>query len=192
VPADTLTLGLTAAAIAARLFVSGVLLAAATHKLKNRLEFSGIIAQYRLVPKGTENVVAVLSALLEVVAALCLLFTPLIGAVLAAGLLLGYAVAIGINLLRGRRHIDCGCGGDSTPISVALVWRNLVMVALLGCIGFPISETAIPAVTTAGSMSSLLLGSMFALGLGALYVCYNQLLVNAGIYRRLWLGEDNR
>lgn len=194
-PVDTLTpgaLGLCAAAIAARLFVSGVLLSAAAHKLTNRLEFSGIVAQYRLVPRGTENLVAALTALLEIVAALCLLFAPLVGAALAAGLLLGYALAMGVNLQRGRRHIDCGCGGDSTPLSLSLVGRNLAMVGLLGCIGLPVTEAAIPAGTVAGSTPSLVLGSLFALGLGALYVCYNQLQVNAGIYRRLWLGENNR
>jgi len=40
-----------------------------------------------------------------------------------------------------------------------------------------------------GVESSIILGLGFALGLGALYLCYNQLQTNAGIYRRLWLGE---
>ncbi len=34
-----------------------------------------------------------------------------------------------------------------------------------------------------------MMGIVFALGLSALYLCYNQLQANAGIYRRLWLGE---
>ena len=86
-------------------------------------------------------------------------------------------LAIGINLQRGRQHIDCGCGGDSVPLSPGLVWRNLTMVLLLGCLLYP--SLAAPTATIQ------LLGCAFALGLCALYVCYNQLQANAGIYRRL-------
>lgn len=177
----TLDLGITAAAIGVRLFVGGVFLLAASHKLTNRLEFSGILRQYRLLPKGSEAAASVAVPMLELCAALMLLFAPPFGAVLAAGLLASYALAIGINLQRGRQHIDCGCGGDSVPLSPGLVWRNLTMVLLLGALLYP-SLTAPTAITQ-------LIGSAFALGLCALYICYNQLQANAGIYRRLWLGE---
>jgi len=145
------------------------------------LEFSGILAQYKLLPKGSEVAASAVVPAVEVIAALLLLFAPEVGAIIAAGLLGGYAVAIGVNLQRGRQHIDCGCGGDSVPLSPGLVWRNLAMILLLGCV-FAASSAATSATT-------YLLGSAFALGLCALYVCYNQLQANAGIYRRLWLGE---
>lgn len=179
--ADPVVLSLTTAALGARLFVAGVFLAAASHKLANRLEFQGVVGQYKLLPRGSEGAASILVPILELATALALLFAPLTGALLAATLLAGYALAIAINLQRGRQHIDCGCGGDSVPLSPGLVWRNLAMVTLLGCIPFA---------STAGLTALvLLLGSAFALGLGALYVCYNQLQANAGIYRRLWLGE---
>lgn len=53
-----------------------------------------------------------------------------------SALLLGiYALAIGINLIRGRLHIDCGCGfgGKSENaqfISAGLVARNLILMSL--------------------------------------------------------------
>ena len=46
-----------------------------------------------------------------------------------AALVSAYAVAIAINLLRGRHDIDCGCGGASHPLSWGLVARNMVLAA---------------------------------------------------------------
>ncbi len=46
-------------------------------------------------------------------------------------MLLVYAAAVGVNLRRGRRHIDCGCAGPAArrPISGWLVARNVVLAA---------------------------------------------------------------
>src|SRR6202035_1483448 len=52
----------------------------------------------------------------------------------AAAVLLGaFAVAMGINLLRGRRQIDCGCfqGALKQPLRWTLVGRNALLVLLL-------------------------------------------------------------
>ena len=51
----------------------------------------------------------------------------------AAGLLSAFAVAMGINLLRGRRHIDCGCfqGALKQPLRWTLVIRNALLALLL-------------------------------------------------------------
>jgi uncharacterized membrane protein len=53
--------------------------------------------------------------------------TRVAAAVAAASILLIYANAIGLNLWRGRRDIDCGCLTPSsrTPLSPWLVVRNL-------------------------------------------------------------------
>jgi hypothetical protein len=52
----------------------------------------------------------------------------------AAGLLLLFALAMGINLRRGRRHIDCGCFQNALKqtLSWALVMRNVVLALLAG------------------------------------------------------------
>ena len=51
--------------------------------------------------------------------------------VAAAALLAAYGAAIGVNLARGRRHIDCGCVGPAArrPIGGWLVARNGVLAA---------------------------------------------------------------
>ena len=80
-----------------------------------------------------------------------------------------YAGVMTINLLRGRRFIDCGCGGATQPLSVGLVLRNVVL--------------AIAAITALVPAPARPLGwldvvSMAAgvLVLGALYAATNQLL----------------
>jgi hypothetical protein len=51
-------------------------------------------------------------------------------------LLVVYAGAIGANLWRGRRHIDCGCGLGSRaqPISLGLIARNALLIGLCGLV----------------------------------------------------------
>jgi len=169
-------------ATGARLFVAGVFLLAAAHKLLKRLEFEGILGQYKILPTSVVPLFSRIVPGTELLTAALLVAWPAPGVSLAILLLVLYAGAIAINLLRSRRHIDCGCGGESTPLSPALVIRNLSMVVLLG------TFTLVPANHLA-SFSGAVLACLFAVGLSALYVCFNQLLVNAGIYRRLWLGE---
>ncbi|MBW2724378.1 MAG: methylamine utilization protein MauE, partial [Deltaproteobacteria bacterium] len=50
----------------------------------------------------------------------------------AVGVLCLYSLAIGINLARGRRDIDCGCAGPLArqTLHEMLVARNLVYAAL--------------------------------------------------------------
>ena len=53
-------------------------------------------------------------------------------ALTAAGLMALYAAAIGINLWRGRRDIDCGCAGpdQAQPLRPVLLLRNSALVGL--------------------------------------------------------------
>jgi len=55
-----------------------------------------------------------------------------LAALVAAALIALYAAAIGINLWRGRRDIDCGCAGpdQAQPLRPVLLARNAVLVAL--------------------------------------------------------------
>ena len=72
--------------------------------------------------------------LLELLIAFALLvpFSRAIAAVGAAALIALYAAAIGINLWRGRRDIDCGCAGpdQAQPLRPVLLLRNSVLVGL--------------------------------------------------------------
>jgi hypothetical protein len=108
--------------------------AAAMHKLRDLRRFRATLADYQLVPLRFVPLVALGLAGIEAIAAATLVATPArrATALAAAALLLVYGAAIGINLVRGRRHIDCGCAGPaaSRPLSGWLVARNVLLAAL--------------------------------------------------------------
>jgi hypothetical protein len=61
-------------------------------------------------------------------------------AVVAAVLLSVYALAMAVNMLRGRADIDCGCGGQPQLLSPWLLLRNAVLVAGSSLLLAPMSE----------------------------------------------------
>ena len=102
---------------------------AAVHKLRRRGEFLSALAGYQLLPEVGLRFWWLLPVL-ELLAVFELLFSAGASRWLALLLFLLYGAAILINLLRGRRDIDCGCGSDDTPIGWGLVLRNLVLAGL--------------------------------------------------------------
>ncbi|MEK0085864.1 MauE/DoxX family redox-associated membrane protein [Benzoatithermus flavus] len=127
-PALALTLALVLAAIFAT---------AAIAKLKAMSAFVGVVENYRLLPPPLVTPAAWALPPVELLAALGLLFPPTrpFAALVVAALLLLFALAIGINLARGRDRIDCGCfvGLLRQRLSWGLVGRNLVL-ALAGLV----------------------------------------------------------
>ena len=122
VTTDPLVHGAFSVALAA-LFAS-----TAVHKLKDVRSFSETMRQYRLLPEPFVVLFAVVLIKCEMILAigLCLPdWRPLAGFG-AAVLLMLYSMAIAINLVRGRRNIDCGClgPGQRQPISEWLLLRN--------------------------------------------------------------------
>ena len=106
-----------------------VLAPAAWHKLRNRELFAAQLQAYQILPR---RLLALGHALapLEAAAAIALLSgARMAGAAMAGSLLLLYACAMALNLLRGRM-LDCGCGGAPQPLSWGLVVRNLVLVLM--------------------------------------------------------------
>ena len=86
---------------------------AALHKLRFSGEFIGALAGYRLLPPAALGIWWIVP-LLEMLAVVEILFSQGQSRWLALALFALYGAAITINLLRGRQHIDCGCGGDGT------------------------------------------------------------------------------
>jgi len=161
---------------AAAATLAGILLAGSLGKLTGFTDFENAVAGYALLPGMLVRPFALLFAAAEVLAAV-LLLTPAAresGAALAMLLLLAATVGIIANLLRGRRDIDCGCGGfsqRSSGLSWWLVLRNSLLLAL-----------AVPALL-AGHAGTRSLGwidgiSFFGATLAALglYFCLNQLI----------------
>lgn len=113
---------------------------AAAHKLHDRAAFRATFDAYALLPSPLLAPLARAVPLVELVAALLLVVprAAAAGASLAALLLAVYALAMGVNLLRGRRDLDCGCMGPGarSPVGPELVVRNLVLIALALMAGF--------------------------------------------------------
>lgn len=153
-----------------------VLLVGAGHKLADRDGFAGALAQYRLLPEPLLAPMAWLLPLAELVAGLLLL--PVAsrpwGAAAAVALLAVVTGAVVVNLLRGRTHIDCGCGGPEgrQHLSWLLVVRNALLVGL-----------ALGAGTVAPARELVWLDALTVatgtVGLYLLYAAGNQLLANA-------------
>jgi hypothetical protein len=121
----------------ARLILAGVFLAAAAPKLLDPATFATAIANYQAFPDGTVNLIAAVVPALELVGALALL-TPWRrgGALLLAGLLLGFTVLLGVSLARGL-DLSCGCFGaaaNSEPVSPLHLLRNVGLLALAGLV----------------------------------------------------------
>jgi hypothetical protein len=121
--------------LAIRIIATLVFGAAVLGKLGHRQEFTGVLANYRLVPEALVPAVAYLVVGLEiaVVVALSTGFVLAAGAALAVGLLCLFTVAMAINLARGRTKIDCGCFQTTLDhqLSGALVVRNLLLIAAI-------------------------------------------------------------
>ncbi len=106
---------------------------AAGHKLADRGRFLAVLADYDLLPERLVPLAWVMVAAAEVVVVPLLAWPGFrtTGACLAVALLSAYAIAIAVNLLRGRTRIDCGClgFGRRDRITWNMVARNLALVA---------------------------------------------------------------
>jgi hypothetical protein len=125
--------------------VSGLCLlfgTAALHKARAFGDFQESLRSYAILPRGTEAAAAALIIAAEALGACGLWWQPLRApaALLVAGLLCLYAVAIGVNLRRGRTDLDCGChlGGSRQVIATWMVWRNCALCAVTLCLCLPI------------------------------------------------------
>lgn len=101
-------------------------------KLIHQEEFKAALRAYELTLTNTNTFLVRAVPVAELLAGVLLLFfqTQSVAIVLSSCLLASYALAMGINLWRGRSAIDCGCqlGGGRQPISWSLVWRNLLLI----------------------------------------------------------------
>jgi len=152
-----------------------VLLAGAWTKLRDVGGFVFAVGQYRLLPLALAPAAAWSLLAAEGVAGVLLLplATRVAGAWLASAVLSVVTTAVVVNLLRGRRDIDCGCGGPegAQHLSWGLVLRNalLIAAALLAVAGVA------PRDLVWLDRLTVLAG---ALALYGLYAAANQLMVN--------------
>lgn len=103
---------------------------AARHKMSAPRHFEGQLAAYDVLPDVMVKPVAGVLPWIEMALVFLILVpvTRTFAASLSALLLAAYALAMAINLLRGRKDIDCGCGGQPQLLSRWLLLRNAVLV----------------------------------------------------------------
>jgi hypothetical protein len=155
-----------------RVGLGAVFLTAGLAKLLQPAAFAEAVAGYRLLPDRLVGVVARTLPALEVAAGATLaagwLRAPT--ALLLAGLLVAFAAAMAINLLRGR-SIDCGCHGPTgpQPISWPLIARNLgLALAALAVASWPATVQSGGAAAVGAVAVVLLLGVRLAAAAGRL------------------------
>ncbi len=151
-----------------RFVLAAVLILSAAGQWRDRARMHDVVAAYRLLPDRLTAPFALALPIVEVLAALALLVGY--GAV-AAGLFAMFAVAIGINLARGRHDIDCGCGGPALlTLSPALLARNLVLLM-----------ASVVALAPAGGQLETAVAAGQALVILPFYFAGNQLLANRSV-----------
>ncbi len=146
------------------------------HKLKAVAVFKATMNEYQLVPRMLSGVVAVLLITAELLAAI-LVLVPAVrttGLMIMAILLFIYTAGISINLLRGRRNIDCGCSGPASrhELSGWLVLRNLVLLSLVLLATNPLAHRPMNWLDVIVILFSVMVAS-------GLYMGMNQLLAQA-------------
>lgn len=148
-------------------------LLAARHKLSAPARFEAQLAAYRLVPDRMLTPVARLMPWIEIAVALGMLFAvsrPIAG-LMAATLLAVYALAMAVNLMRGRSKIDCGCGDTPQPLSVWLLLRNAVLASGAVLLFAPVATRPL-------GMLDMLFAVLFVAALSLSYTMLEQLSRN--------------
>ena len=170
----------------ARWLLFGIFAVALWHKLGARDAFVAIVDDYRLLPRKAVRAAAATVMALEALVLAGLASSPAArpAAGLAMILLVVYALAIAVNLARGRRDIDCGCTGPATAataghrLSAWLLVRNGALAVLGAVVTLPTTERALIWVDAA----SIVAGAAAAL---LVYVTMDQLIANRPLLNRM-------
>lgn len=163
------------------LLLSWVFLSAAWHKLRRPEHFKVALDGYRLLPFPAHTVHALMVSFAEAAIGVGMLAeqTRATATVTGMFMLIAYALAIGVNLLRGRGDIDCGCSGPAStqPISWHLVARNFLLVTMAAATLVSAPERALGWIDWMTIAFAGLLAVMIYRGSGVLLE--NQLKLNA-------------
>ena len=148
---------------------------AGLHKLRNQQETQQAIDDYEVLPRNLVTPARWVIPLVEIAIAIGLLVPAAskIAAISGAGVLTLYALAMAVNLYRGRRDLECGCsfGTAQQSVSELLVARNILLAALISVAALPASDRLF------GALDGFTLGvSMLAASI--LYATANTLIEN--------------
>ena len=170
----------------AALILSYVFVLAGLHKCRAATEFAATLANYKILPDGLNRQAVYLIPVVEIMTGVALLipFTARMAALSAGMLLCVYIGAIAINLLRGRRNIDCGCGGPAQKqtISEWMIVRNGMLLCLAVIAGSQVDARTLLWFDWLIIVPATVMGCLF-------YNIINQLLVNKDLLKSLTREE---
>jgi uncharacterized membrane protein YphA (DoxX/SURF4 family) len=118
-----------------RLALSALFIMSSIPKIKDKAYFTGVVSNYRILPSVVAKLFGVIFPYLELLIGLLLLLGLFTNEVLLISYLciLVFTVAMLINLLRGRKQIDCGCFGPklSQKIGPIGILRNIILIMIV-------------------------------------------------------------
>ncbi len=161
----------------ATVFIALIFVRAAWHKLSEFTEFTGFVADYKVLPERLVQPASMAIVAAEVLV-VALQFVPggnVFGLALAAAMLSLYAAVMALNIRRGRTFIECGCGGAVQPLAWSLVVRNAVLVLVALSAIF----TGQYALDAAGAITSIISG----VAVWAVFLLAEQIIANSSIAR---------
>jgi hypothetical protein len=162
--------------------LAAIFVQAVVHKIRAWPRFEASLAAYDLLPGSMISFAAGILVVWELVTIAVLVVWTEVGLSLAAILLAIYALAMAINVVRGRTHIDCGCGDEPTPVSWVLVGRNVVLIVFAALSFWQSLDAVVLLPVAAIAFAGLIVAVV-------LYACADQLFANHGRYQRLWSGS---
>ena len=116
---------------------------AAWHKLSDLTAFRIVLHDYHVLPPALVTPATVIVIVTEVGLAATFPWSVSAGAAawVAMGLLAAYAVAIAVNLARGRRNLECGCAPSAyrQPLSEWLLLRNGTLIGACAITLLPVA-----------------------------------------------------
>ena len=147
-------------------FLVIVLARAGWHKLDRHLEVAGLARGYGVVPDAWAAPIVRALTVAEAAAVLALLVpaTRALGGLTAAGLFAGYGALMASAILRGRRRIECGCGGPPQLVSGLTLVRNAVLAAL----GLAVAALPVATVPPLDALVAIVTASVVAVQCGVL------------------------
>ena len=157
---------------------------AARHKLSDNRRFEAQLAAYQIVPAPVLRVSARTLPWIEMSLVFLLLipFTRAFAASIAATLLIMYALAMAVNIRRGRSEIDCGCGDKPQTLSVLLLVRNAVLAVCSLLLVVPVIERSI-------MTSDLVFVGLFTVILAMAYLMVELLVRNHSLLKNFGLSK---
>jgi hypothetical protein len=161
--------------LAARVLLGAVFFQAGLQKVRHHREWGGVVANYRVLPSWLVPAFSYCLPVGEIALGATLwLGQGAIGgaAVACAGVLLVlFSGAVGVNLIRGRAQIDCGCFQSSMRQSLSgwLLVRNGALVAIAA--GVLVAGAMTPAVPVVATSFG---GVLFVL-----YLAFNEIFVQS-------------